>query len=95
MMPITNALENARRLESLGFTHEQAQGLSEIVEQAALASQPDFSKPQVQLDMQTLRSEMRAMGDRLVWEIRTQTLSVFTMLVGLLGLTIAILKFLP
>ncbi len=31
MTPITNALENAKRLETLGFTHEQAHGLAEDV----------------------------------------------------------------
>ena len=91
-MPITNALENAKRLESLGFSHEQAQGLSEIVEQAAQVSQPDLNEF---VTKDYLHAELKALEASLLRELRTQMLWFFTMLVGLLGLTIAILKFLP
>lgn len=43
-MTITNTLENAKLLEKLGLSTEQAQGLSEIVETAAQAAQPDLSQ---------------------------------------------------
>ena len=98
-MPITDALENAKRLETLGFTHEQAHGLSELLEQTAQGAQPDFSNLATKADVQGLASELRlemqAMETRILRELRTQMLWFFTMLVGLLGLTIAILKFLP
>jgi len=42
-MTITDTLANAKRLEKLGLTPEQAEGLSEIVEEAARAAQPDLS----------------------------------------------------
>ena len=34
-MPLTNTLETARRIESLGFTHQQAQGFAELFESSA------------------------------------------------------------
>ena len=43
-MTITNTLENAKLLEKLGLSAEQAQGVSEIVETAAPAAQPDLSQ---------------------------------------------------
>ena len=43
-MTITNTLENAKLLEKLGLSAEQAQGVSEIVETAAQAAQPDLSQ---------------------------------------------------
>ena len=114
-MPITNALENAKRLEGLGFTHEQAQGLSEMLEQTALVSQPDLgdlatkadiaairkdlrefaTKAEVQALASELRMEMQMMESRILRELRTQMFWFFSMLLGLLGLSIAILKFLP
>jgi len=95
MMPITNALDNAKRLESLGFTHEQAQGLSEMLEATAHAAQPDLSHLATKADLQVLRTEVQAMENRILGELRTQMLWFFTMLVGLLGVTIAIIKLFP
>jgi hypothetical protein len=92
MMPITNALENAKRLEGLGFTHDQAHGLSELLEQTAQASQPDLG------DLVTkdyLHGELQTLESRILRELRSQMFWFFGMLVGLLGLTIAIIKFLP
>ena len=43
-MTITNTLENAKLLEKLGLSAEQAQGVSEIVETAAQAAQPELSQ---------------------------------------------------
>ena len=43
-MPITDTLQNAKRLESKGLTPEAAQEISSIVEEATLAGQQDFKE---------------------------------------------------
>lgn len=91
-MPITDALENAKRLETLGFTHEQAHGLSELLEETAHSAQPDLSGLTTK---EYLHSELQGLESRILRELRSQMFWFFTMLLGLLGMTIAVLKFLP
>ncbi len=41
-MPITKELENIRKFESVGFTHEQAEILAETLEQSHVDGQQSF-----------------------------------------------------
>ncbi len=38
-MPITKELENIRKFESVGFTHEQAESLADVIEQSHVNGQ--------------------------------------------------------
>lgn len=42
-----------------------------------------------------MREDLQAMENRILRELRTQMFWFFTMLVGLLGVTVALIKFLP
>lgn len=98
-MPITNALENAKRLEGLGFTHDQAHRPSELLEQTAAAARPDLSDLVTRADLDAalhglrgeIRGEMQGLEARILRELRSQMFWFFGMLLGLLGVTIAII----
>ena len=53
-MPLTNTLENARRLEALGFTHQQAQGVADLLEVTARDAQPDLSRLATKTDLKDM-----------------------------------------
>ena len=58
-MPITDTLQNAKRLEAVGFNAEQSRGISEIVEEAVHAGQQDL-KDFIRGEISGLRSEISA-----------------------------------
>ncbi len=43
-MPITKELENLRKFESVGFTHEQADTLADVIEQSHVNGQQSFKE---------------------------------------------------
>ena len=93
-MTITNTLETARRLETMGFAHEQAQGLADLFEDTARAAQPDLS------DLVTkdfLRGELNALESRLETKfekaLRQQMLWFFAMLVAVFGAAFTLARF--
>lgn len=43
-MPITKELENLRKFESVGFTHEQAETLADVIEQSHVNEQQDLKQ---------------------------------------------------
>jgi hypothetical protein len=90
-MPITNTLETARRLESLGFPHQQAQGLSDLFEGTAQDAVRDL-KAIVMQEGERTRAELRAEFRE---ELRKQMLWFFTVQTALLGIAVAILKLFP
>jgi len=102
-MPITDTLENARRLEGLGFSHEQAQGLAEIIEQSAgatrtgLATLDDLRQVAAELraEIAEVRGEIKDLRADLLRELRTQMLWFFSMLVGVVGIAVAVIKLFP
>lgn len=102
-MPLTVSLENARRLEALGFTHEQAHGLAEMMEHSARASRANLATHEDLQDVRgemkdlanALRSEMKDLRAELLRELRMQMLWFFTMLVGVVGIAVAVIKLFP
>lgn len=72
-MPITNTLENARRLEDTGFSHQQAQALAEVIEAALGDFQSDLAtKEFVHSEIQLLRSEFKSEISELRSELKSE-----------------------
>ena len=55
-MPITEELNNVRKLESVGFSHEQAETLSDVIEKAQGSGQESL-KEFIHNENKTLRNE--------------------------------------
>ncbi len=97
---ITDTLGNAKRLEKLGLTPQQAEGLSEIVEEAARAAQPDLSnlvtKDFLRAELEKLiarfdgkLSELRVEFGK---ELRQQMLWFFAMQLAIVSAAFALFK---
>src|SRR4030066_1295702 len=56
-MPITKELENLRKFESVGFTHEQSEVLTDVIEQSHVNGQQSL-KEFISDKFEELRSEM-------------------------------------
>ena len=56
-MPITKELENLRKFESVGFTHEQSEVLTDVIEQSHVNGQQSL-KDFINDKFEELRSEM-------------------------------------
>ena len=41
-MPITKELDNIRKFESVGFSHQQAETLADVIEKSHIDSQQDL-----------------------------------------------------
>jgi len=93
-MPLTNTLETSRRLTQAGVPAAQAEVLSELFESTAQDALREL-KATVAQEGERTRAEMKELELRIAERLRAQMLWFFGMLTGLLGLTIAILKFLP
>jgi hypothetical protein len=96
-MPIPNALETARRIEALGFTHQQAQGLSDLLEGSSQEAVREM-KSVVAQESQAIRAEIRAavaeVRAEFREELRKQMLWFFAMQVALFGAAVALVKIL-
>jgi|SRR3972149_2768739 len=55
-MPITEELNNIRKLESVGFSHEQAETLADVIEKAQVDGQESL-KEFIHNENKTLRNE--------------------------------------
>ena len=101
-MPLTDTLENAKRLENLGFSHDQAQGRSELIEDAVQEDNRDL-KEFLRGELGDFRNEFRAeingfrneFRSELQRELRFQMLWFFAMLVGVVSIAFTLFKFLP
>lgn len=74
-MPLTDTLENAKRLEEADFPPKQAKALSVLLEETAAASQTDLKEYVTAEGERTraeLRTEMTAEGERTRAELRTE-----------------------
>ena len=63
-MPITDTLQNSKRLEALGFDHEKSQGISEILEDAIQAGQQDL-KEFIRAELQGVFGKMNSIESKL------------------------------
>lgn len=98
-MPITEELENVRKYESVGFTHEQAETLAETIEKARTAgneSLKDFIKAENDKIRSEIKSEIKESEHNLCGEmkdIRCDMLSkIIVIVTGTAGLLFAAIK---
>ena len=88
-MPITDSLQNAKRLESKGLTPEAAQEISSIVEEATLAGQQDLKdfireamlglENRLVVKIEEVRVEGKANNDQLRLEIRDNRIEMHSL----------------
>lgn len=83
-MPITKELENIRKLESVGFTHEQAEILADVIEKSHVDSQQDL-KEFINEKIDKLELRIKASHTDLLMKI-------FGIVVGCTSIAIAISK---
>ncbi|MBF8274955.1 MAG: hypothetical protein HW390_28 [Candidatus Brocadiaceae bacterium] len=57
-MPITKELENLRKFESVGFTHEQSEVLTDVIEQSHVNGQQSL-KDFISDKLEELRKDVR------------------------------------
>ena len=97
LMTITNTLETARRLETMGFPHEQAQGLADILEETARAARPDLSQLATKADLDALASrletKLNALETNFEKALRQQMLWFLAMLVAVFGAAFTLARF--
>ena len=58
-MPITKELENLRKFESVGFTHEQSEVLTDVIEQSHVNGQQSL-KDFINDKLEELRKDVRS-----------------------------------
>lgn len=77
-MPITEELKNIKNLESVGFTHEQAETLADVIEQSHTQSQEslkDFIRNEINglhLEINTFHNETKNEINTLHLEIKNE-----------------------
>ncbi len=65
VMPITEELNNLKKLESVGFTHEQSEALADVIEKAQVSGQESL-KEYIHNELKELRGEFRDLESRLL-----------------------------
>jgi hypothetical protein len=83
-MPITKELENIRKFESVGFTHTQAETLTDVIERSHVDSQQDL-KAFINDKIDKLELKIKASHTDLLMKI-------FGIIVGCTSIAIAIMK---
>ncbi len=74
-MPITKELDNMRKFESVGFTHEQAETLTAVIEQSHVDGQQSL-KEFISKENDALRKEMDDFRKEVRTEINTLELRI-------------------
>ncbi len=104
-MPITEELTNLKKLESVGFTHEQSEVLADVIEKAQVSGQESL-KEYIHNELKELRGEFRDLESRLlssqkdleilmVTSQKDMLIKIFGIIVGSLTVGITILKLFP
>ncbi len=83
-MPITKELENIRKFELVGFSHEQAETLADVIEKSHVDSQQDL-KEFINDKIDKLELRIKASHADLLMKI-------FGIIVGCTSIAIAIMK---
>ena len=90
-MPITRELENLKNLESVGFSHEQAETLADVIEKPHVDSQEnlkEFIHNELRTEISNLRSEISR-------ELKDLLIKIFGIIIGTVGIAVTILKLFP
>jgi len=104
-MPITEELNNLKKLESVGFTHEQSEVLADVIEKAQVSGQESL-KEYIHSELKELRGEFKELENRLlssqkdleilmVTSQKDMLIKLFGIIVGTVGLAVTILKLFP
>jgi predicted transcriptional regulator len=104
-MPITEELNNLKKFESAGFTHEQSEVLADVIEKAQVSGQESL-KEFIHNELNVLRGEFKDLENRLLssqkdLEIRMMAsqkdllIKIFGIIVGSLTIAVTILKLFP
>ena len=101
-MPITAELENVRKFESVGFTHEQAEVLTESLEKAVTSgheSLKDFIRQQnkelrneLSIDIASVRNEIKDLEVHMLESQRDLMIKFITIVTAIVGIATAIIK---
>ncbi|HJW85495.1 MAG TPA: hypothetical protein VJ440_02555 [Candidatus Brocadiaceae bacterium] len=87
-MPITKELENLRKFESVGFTHEQSEVLTDVIEQSHVNGQQDLKEfIRNELDLKINRLEIRILESQ-----RDLLIKFITIVTAIVGIATAIIK---
>ncbi|MCP5004627.1 MAG: hypothetical protein GY941_11920 [Planctomycetes bacterium] len=86
-MPITEELDNIRKFESVGFSHEQDEALAESLEKAQVNGNESLKE--------FIRSEINASELRMKASLTDLQVKIFGIVVGTVGLAVTILKLFP
>ncbi len=87
-MPITEELKNVKKLESVGFSHAQAETLTDIIEQAQVSGQEglkEFIRNELDKQISKLETSLTASQKDLL-------VKIFGIIVGTVGIAVTILK---
>jgi len=90
-MSITRELENLKKLESVGFSHEQAETLADVIEKSHVESQEslkEFIHNELRTEISNLRSEISR-------ELKDLLIKIFGIIIGTVGIAVTILKLFP
>lgn len=97
-MPITRELDNLKKLESVGFSHEQAETLADVIEKSHVDSQESL-KEFIHNEISGLRSEMKSLRSDIICEMNKELkdllIKIFGIIVGTVGIAVTILKLFP
>ncbi|MBE7444811.1 MAG: hypothetical protein HS132_06030 [Planctomycetia bacterium] len=89
-MPITKELENIRKFESVGFTHEQAEILADVIELSHVNGQQSLKEflndkfKEVGIEFKDLRNDIENRFKEVRSEIKTSELQMKASLTDLL-----------
>jgi hypothetical protein len=93
-MPITEELENVKKFESVGFSHEQAEALAESLEKARVNGNESL-KEFIRVEITGLRTEINASELRMKASLTDLLVKKFGIVVGTVGVAVTILKLFP
>jgi hypothetical protein len=108
-MPITEELNNVRKLESVGFNHEQAETLADVIEKAQVSGQESL-KEFISNENKDLRNELKLLITEknnelhnkisglevcMVTSQKDMLIKILGIVVGTVGVAVTILKLFP
>jgi len=90
-MPITRELENLEKRESVGFNHEQAKTLADVIEKSHVDGQESL-KEFIHNENTKLELNIKATISK---ELKDLLIKIFGIIVGTVGIAVTILKLFP
>lgn len=108
-MPITEELNNIRKFESVGFSHEQAEALTETFEQTQVNSHESLKEfirneferfdnklcSEIKDIRNELKQDIKDLEVRIAYSQKDLLIKLFGIIVGTVGMAVTILKLFP